>query len=1719
MPDLASTTAGRPKETAAAASVTPRCLSIDLEVGKRDERIHRFAAVRADTNTSLVFARGELRDALKKLDAFAEPVSFILGHNLIVFDLPHLAVADPGLKLLRLPAVDTLRLSPLAFPRHPYHRLVKHYQDGQLLRERLNDPELDARLTLELFGEQLAALRAMNASAPDLLMAWHWLTADGDHRSGLDAFFMTVRGRARPAPEAARAAILRQLSGHACLNHGMALVETAGEDGWALAYALSWLAVAGGNSVMPPWVRHQFPAAAVLVKRLRDTRCTDPACDWCRTRHDPLKELKRWFGFDTFRPEPAGVDGRPLQQHIVEAAMQGRHVLGILPTGTGKSLCYQVPALSRYDKTGALTVVISPLVALMADQVAGLEARGISSGAAINGLLSMPERADVLERVRLGDVAILIVAPEQLRNQAVRKVLAQREIGAWVLDEAHCISKWGQDFRPDYRYVGRFIRERAGTDALPAVMCLTATAKPEVVADMLRHFREQVGIELCVFDGGANRSNLEFSVVPTTQAEKYAHIFQLLEAELAPPATGGAIVYCASRKQTEEVSAYLREKGVAASHFHAGMQPEAKKSTQQRFVGGALQVIAATNAFGMGIDKPDVRLVIHADIPGSLENYLQEAGRAGRDRETARCVLLYTVEDVERQFSMSARSRLTQREIQAILKSLRNLDRKKRFGGEVVATTGEILAEERDAAFERDSATDDTRVRTAISWLEEARLLAREENRVQVYPSSLRVASVSEAAERLARLPMPDVERRQLLALVQALIAADADEGVSTDELMAGTGLSADKVRAALYQLEQTGIASNDTALTAFVHVGVERASQQRFEQACALEVALIEAMRLAAPELAKGGASLLQLRHATQALKDAGHLAVLPETLARIVKSLSTDGRSEDGGVGSVRLRRLDAETIEVTLQRDWPALARTALLRRRAAALLLEHLSATLPAGARGNDQLAETTLGRLHAAVKGDLALAAEVRDTSRLLDRALLWLHEQEVIRLNKGLAVFRPAMTIRLSAERRNFLKADFTPLKLHYDEQVVQIHVMAEYVQRGLLAMSNALRLAMDYFSLERDAFMQRWLPEREKELARQTTPASWRGIVEQLNNTPQQRIVTDEREQTNVLVLAGPGSGKTRVLVHRIAYLMRVRREAPGGILALAYNRHAAVEIRRRLASLIGEDARGVVVMTCHALAMRLVGASFAGRALADTQAFKDVLLQAVALLKGEGLTPDEADAQRDQLLSAFRWILVDEYQDIGPDQYKLISALAGRTRAEEDGRVSLFAVGDDDQNIYAFDGASLEFIRRFEHDYAAKAAFLVENYRSTRHIIDAANRVIACAPERMKASHPVQIDRARGKAPDGGAWAALDPIGKGRVQVLPAGETTVDQAQAVMLELQRLASCSGDWDWSRVAVIAREWKWLEPVRSYCELHGIAVQMADQEPPPFWRLRETQALVGWLRALESRLLDAAAIGRWLDGQPAGPWWALLGEALAAYALETSGAELPNEHFIEWLAEWGREIRRKQSGVLLLSAHRAKGLEFDHVAILDGGWERTGRNEDSAAPRRLYYVAMTRARATLTLARLNRPNFLLDALPDGSGLWRPGATALPLPEAGLARQYHTLTMKEVDLGFPGRHGTSELVRRAISNLTAGDAIALRFSALRWELADGAGRTVGRLARAFAIPPGMHCVCVRVAAVIVRRRDDSEPGFREQACRESWEVVLPELTFEPDKGTA
>lgn len=1694
-----------------------RCVSIDLEVDPRTAQIFAFAAVRDGDFQPILSRKGELERSLDRLEQCLSDTDYVIGHNILRHDLPHLAAARPKLAGLVRAPIDTLWLNPLAFPRNPYHHLVKHYHDGRLQAGHVNDPELDARLVFQVLGNQIEAFQRLNADETDALTIYHFLTTRSEMSAGFNAVFRNIRGLSAPTAQEAQGAIRRLLAQRACNQRVEELLERLSNPqmGWPMAYALAWMSVAGGESVMPPWVRAQFSEASNIVRDLRDNDCGGPDCGWCREMNDPKRALARWFGFESFRPQPVDHLGLPLQERIVEEAMRGQSVLGILPTGTGKSVCYQIPAMSRFEKVGALTVVISPLVALMADQVQGMARAGISSAVTINGMLSMPERQNALEQVRMGEAAMLLISPEQLRSVSVRSVLAQREVGLWVLDEAHCISKWGHDFRPDYRYIARFIKEFSADGHTAPVLCLTATAKPEVVRDIREHFQSRLGTDLLLLDGGAVRTNLNFEVRPTQRSTKLNDILDIIEAKLPQEGVSGAVIYCATRDQTERVAEFLKQQSLLAERFHAGLSPDEKSDIQERFRVGELRIIAATNAFGMGIDKPDIRLVVHGDIPGSLENYLQEAGRAGRDRAQANCVLLFARDDVERQFSLSARSRLARHEIGAILNALRRLDEKTKKTGEVIATSGEIVRAERDQEFERDSATDDTRVKTAVSWLEEATLLTREENRVQIFPSSLCIRKIEEAEAVLGKAKINATRRNQLLSIVRHLMNAPPDQGISTDELTGVSGLKNGALTKAMNDLEALGIARNDVAVTAFVHVGVERHSQQRLKQASNLEADLIALMRETAPDAEGAGALPFHISEVCQVLRDLGHGGVRPDIIERLVRGMGHDGRDQDGGRGNIQLRKASRNTFLVTLQRSWTTLDQTAKLRRQGAERLLSHLTSKVSKGTRGKDLQVETTLGDLLASLNGDAFLRSEVKDLTKLMNRALMWLHEQEVITLGKGLTVFRPAMTIHLRPGGGSFNSKHFLPLEEHYGEQTIQTHVMATYAEKGLASMDQALRLSEDYFLLDRDDFLCRWMPGEEGMMRRQTTAASWQEIVDDLNNSVQQKIVSDDREQTNVLVLAGPGSGKTRTLVHRIAYLVRVKREGPNGILVLSYNRHAVTEIRARLRSLIGEDANGVTVSTCHALAMRLVGASFAGTT-ADSRDFDGIVKEAVRQLNGDGLSKVEAEAQRDALIQGYRWILVDEYQDIGPEEYALIAAVAGRSLEDPELRLSLFAVGDDDQNIYAFAGASIDFIRQFEDDYKAKPEFLIENYRSTRHIIEAANAVIAPAADRMKINHDIAINRNRAKEPAGGVISQLDPVAQGRVELLSClSGNAAHVSCAAVDELVRLSRLDPDWNWSRTAIISRDWQRLEPVRSYAEALGIPVEMANESLPNIWRSRETQEFIAELRRDPVRLLGVADLLEILSKQVQNRWTELIAEGIAVLTREISDSRMPVPDLIEWFAEWTRDARGEQRGLLLLTAHRAKGLEFDDVVILDGNWEKPSKGEDYDAPRRLFYVAMTRARRSLTIMA-NGSHPYLSASQDSVLRRDVVSVAHHMPDHSY--RYYVPDMRQVDLSFAGRLAAEHPALHAIAAAKVGDPVRLVASGNAWLLQNAQGQLIGRMSGAFSPPKGLSFVRGEIGAIVRWCKTDNKEEFRANIQRKEWEAILPELVF-GDRSTA
>ncbi|MCY4559256.1 MAG: DNA helicase RecQ [Chloroflexi bacterium] len=332
--------------------------------------------------------------------------------------------------------------------------------------------------------------------------------------------------------------------------------------------------------------------------------------------------LKRHFGYDQFRPG---------QEEIISNALAGRNSLVVMPTGGGKSLCYQLPALA----TGGVTLVISPLIALMKDQVDGLRSNGIAADF-LNSTLDNRTAAEVERGAQAGAVRLLYVAPERVSMPGFRRFLGTLDLRMIAIDEAHCISEWGHDFRPDYRTLAEL---RALFPQTP-VMALTATATERVQRDIV----EQLRLDDCRrFVSGFDRPNLTYRVEPGAGASDA--LLDLLEERKGQ----SAIIYCFSRKDTEELANRLTSAGHPAVAYHAGLDTNTRRLTQERFIDGDVPIVAATIAFGMGIDKPDIRLVVHHALPKSIEAYYQETGRAGRDGLPSECVLFFNEGDRAKQ--------------------------------------------------------------------------------------------------------------------------------------------------------------------------------------------------------------------------------------------------------------------------------------------------------------------------------------------------------------------------------------------------------------------------------------------------------------------------------------------------------------------------------------------------------------------------------------------------------------------------------------------------------------------------------------------------------------------------------------------------------------------------------------------------------------------------------------------------------------------------------------------------------------------------------------------------------------------------------------------------------------------------------------------------------------------------------------------------------------
>lgn len=1667
---------------------------IDLEIHPETEALLKIGAWRANDGASFYRSGNFVRNnSLRELLDFIENSRFVVGHNIELHDWPYLCKAEPLFEELQQRLIDTLVLNPLAFPANPYHRLVKDYK---LQRESINDPVEDCKQTAILFTDQCETFK---------------------RQQELSAVFALLLLKSNPAyNELFKQLIAAPITGKAvkqqidlCLNKDaicrqakkIVIDEIRSNDARnhrAMAYALAWLGTAGTNSVLPAWVRHQYPELSGILDMLRNQACGNEACGFCNTHHNLEASLKQFFGYDQFRHFGKSDSSEPLQRRIVAAVANSNPTLAILPTGGGKSLCYQLPSMMKARNRGELSIVISPLQSLMNDQVQQLLGRGYQYVAALNSSLTMPERHRVLEGIRMGDIHLLYIAPEQLRNNSFINAIESREIGQWIVDEAHCLSKWGHDFRPDYLYISRFVAEFACRQkkSVPPVHAFTATARQDVIDEILNHFEKFLGMRLSLLTGGHVRSNLSYQVLHCPAQEKREQTLALLESHREFIADGAVIIFCNRRKYTEEIAQFLNNNGWHSDFFHAGRDPKSKREVQQDFMDGQIPVMAATNAFGMGVDKANVRLVIHVQMPDSLENYLQEAGRAGRDNKPANCILLFDEADADKQFEMRRSQQIEYRDFVALFEAIRTRsDRFKQRGVSeniIQASSGDILRlahrsdnDSETPGFDTQDWQYDTKVRTAIAWLEEAELLERKENQTGVIEGVFKLTAIDLIQEQLKKQHISAADIERWLKVVHAIMQHDPGETINADQLAEQTGMEPKSLFRAIQGLQHAGVMDHDMSLVAWLKAHVAGDSRNAAAHLFELESCLLSLIK---DEVQGDHESAFQFNivHACHLLREAtSQPSISPPLVLQLVSLWARLDKL-------VRATPIGRDMHKLKWKQDFEMAAKQIKQRQICSRASLEYLYTQIPTGEKGYLRI-PFKLGELENVLADNLITRNMDKLDSRS-EHALLAMQQSGLIGLESGAAIFHAAMTLHIHKGKR-IGKSAFEPLLEHYKAQIRQVHLIREWaVRMADCKTESAVTLLNDYFDLSETTLLKRHFPRRNKQsLEIAASKKRLDAIVGHQVLSEIQRSIVQQPSDQNTLVLAGPGSGKTRLIVHRVAFLVGIRRESPESILVLAFNRPTVSELRERLTqpAILGKQAWRLQIHTYHSLAMRLLG-ELPPDDKEDFQQWSDgILTRAATLLENdnhdsENNSDNGWDDLRQQLLSGFRFIMVDEYQDINQSQYRFLSALAGRTLKSEADQLTMFAVGDDDQNIYEWHGANNQYIHQFKADYNARIEYMTENYRSCSRIISVSNHLIEQHPDRLKKDFPV--------------IAAHNHALPGDVHLYKGNASALHRKTVeICLHITRTQDIQAE----RIAILCRQHQDYQPLAQLLRTAGLPLCIVNSGNPYRWdRLREVHAMTRIFEGYGTITAEAIRAA-WL-AQPeqvhTHPSVTPLWEWLSVYE--------QSEHIVRPRQEWRSEVwelarsegRKTGQGIWLGTMHSVKGLEFDTVFVFAG---KQADQAEFCEELRLRYVAMTRAERNLILMQ-------------NGGEWfnRLDVEAVQLPfevrETEATTDVYYCGMDDIFMDFPGHLSSS------INTTMLHEHDHLRLTEASGEF-HWNGAPIGKLSRkALAELQGRKRqnwqIDVVAVHVIVRRyrSDISDENYRSRCKQESWDVILPRI---------
>ena len=1262
---------------------------VDVEVGLKDHKIHDIGALKHDDTTFHKTSKEELF-------VFLNDINYICGHNIIHHDAKYLFANDTCHWIL----VDTLYISPLLFPERPYHRLVK---DDKLICEQMNNPVNDCKKAKDLLLDEIACWNLLSKKKRVLFAS---LLKD---KKEFEGFLSMVS--AEYIHEGIPKLIKELYAGKICQHADLDMLINQYPCG--LAYALALIDTTDYRSITPGWVLYNYPEVEFIVKLLRHTTCHE-GCDYCHTQLDILYNLKTFFGYECFRT----YEGEPLQERATQAAVEGKSLLAIFPTGGGKSLTFQLPALMAGRSVHGLTVVISPLQSLMKDQVDNLADRGITDAVTINGMLDPITRSLSIQRVQDGEASLLYISPEMLRSKTIERILIARHVVRFIIDEAHCFSSWGHDFRVDYLYIGKFIRKyqqkKKCKNPIP-VSCFTATAKQKVIQDICDYFKQTLDLNLDLFASTASRTNLHYSVIHVeSDNDKYLKLRELVAESDCP-----TIVYVSRTKRTKELAGKLTRDGYKTLPFNGKMEADEKNANQDAFMNDQVHIIVATSAFGMGVDKKDVGLVIHYDISDSLENYVQEAGRAGRDPSlSARCYVLYSDNDLDKHFILLNQTKLSISEIQQVWKAVKYLTKHRM---KVNCSALEIA---RQAGWD-DSVSDiETRVRTALATLEQSGYLIRGNNVPHVYATGITVKNMDEARKRIsASVLFGSDEIEKSVRIIKSLIsqkhiakAQDSEAESRIDYLADILGLSKREVISVVERMRQEGILADSKDISAYLQDAgdSERKSQILLERFAKLEQYILNHI----PD----GTLRISYKQLNENAVNDGINTSKEKDIRTLLYFLTIKGYTR---------KKEDAiHNIEISRQTDLDSTIRRFEKRLEISRFTVEWLYQLASDAEKENvpGKAIQFSVVELLNQIKSSSQSLFGGLDDIQLEDveEALLYLSKIGSLKLEGGFLVLYNAMNIqRIKDNKSRYKQDDYRMLNEFYKLKIQQVHIVGEYANLMVKDYHAALQYVQDYFQMDYRKFVTKYFKgDRVSEIQRNLTPQKYKQLFGQLSKR-QMEIISDKFSRC-IVVAAGPGSGKTRVLVHKLASLLLLEDVKHEQLLMLTFSRAAATEFKQRLMKLIGNAAHFVEIKTFHSYCFDLLGR------IGNLEDSRNVVSKAAEMICQGEVEPNKIGKTV---------LVIDEAQDMGAEEHALVKALM--TNNEE---MRVIAVGDDDQNIYEFRGSDSGYMYRLAQESGSTFVEMTENYRSARQPVDFANGFLKNIHKRIKSTPIISMRKEKG-------------------------------------------------------------------------------------------------------------------------------------------------------------------------------------------------------------------------------------------------------------------------------------------------------------------------------------------------------------------------------------